>query len=326
MIPGMPFIALGRNPWIAWGGSHLHAIASELLDISHLPEAALETREERIRVRWSAARKIRIRTCEAGPVLSDSILYRAPEERLALGWVGHRASDEITAMLNVSRAKNWEEFKAAINSFAVPGQNMIFAGSTGDIGHALAAWVPKDAQDTPDDLITRADSARSDFHTAESLPSWHDPPAGFVVSANNRPDTKVAVGRLFSSPDRAERITAILRSTSTNDFPLLGSIQRDVQADSAKKLAACLAQIARAGSSGALAPKSARILSLLEGWNGEYEAKSQAPAAFEMLLFHFCRLYYPSMCFRPTPRYGLFATSFDPISKQPTRQGSGRWS
>ena len=27
MIPGMPFIAVGRNPWIAWGGSYLHAIA-----------------------------------------------------------------------------------------------------------------------------------------------------------------------------------------------------------------------------------------------------------------------------------------------------------
>ena len=225
--------------------------------------------------------------------MSDSIFYRVPGERFALGWVGHRASDEITGMLNVSRAKNWEEFKAAISGFAVPGQNMIFAGSAGDIGHALAAWVPKDAQDTPDDLITRAGSARSDFHTAESLPSWHDPPAGFVVSANNRPDTKLAIGRLFSSPDRAARITALLRNTSTIDFPLLAGVQRDVQADSAKKLAARLAQIAKAGSSRALAPRLGRIASLLEGWSGEYEAESQAPAAFEILLFHFCRLYYP---------------------------------
>jgi penicillin G amidase len=292
MIPGMPFIALGRNPWIAWGGSYLHAIASELLNVSHLPQAALQTREERVEVRWSAARKIRIRTCEAGPVLSDSIFYRAPGERLALGWVGHRASDEITAMLNVSCAKNWEEFKAAIDSFAVPGQNMIFAGATGDIGHALAAWVPTDAQDAPDDLITRAASARSDFHTANSLPSWRDPPTGFVISANNRPDTKLAIGRLFSSPDRAARITAILRN-STIDFPLLVSIQRDVRSDSAKKLAARLAQIAGAGSSETLAPKSARILSFLEGWTGEYDADSPAPAAFEILLFHFCQLYYP---------------------------------
>jgi penicillin amidase len=142
-------------------------------------------------------------------------------------------------------------------------------------------------------LITRAASARSHFHTADSLPSWHDPPAGFVVSANNRPDTKLAIGRLFSSPDRAARITAVLRNASTIDFPLLASIQRDVQADSAKKLGARLAQIARAGSPEALAPRLGRIVSLLEGWSGEYEAASQAPAAFEMLLFHFCRLYYP---------------------------------
>ena len=293
MIPGMPFIALGRNPWIAWGGSYLHAIASELLDVSHLPEAALETREERIGVRWSAARKIRIRTCEAGPVLSDSVFYRAPGARFALGWVGHRASDEITAMLNVSRAKNWEEFKAAISGFAVPGQNMNFAGSAGDVGQTLAAWVPKNAPAAPDDLITRPVNPWNSFYSADSLPSQHDPAVGFVVSANNRPDTDLVIGRLFSSPDRAARITAILRKTSTIDFPLLASIQRDVQADSTKKLAARLAQIAKAGSSEALASKSARILPLLEGWHGEYEAASQAPAAFEMLLFHFCRLYYP---------------------------------
>ena len=78
-----------------------------------------------------------------------------------------------------------------------------------------------------------------------------------------------------------------------NDFALLARIHQDVQANSARELGVRLAQIARAGSSGALAPESAWTLSLLEGWKGEYEAASQAPAAFELLLFHFARLYYP---------------------------------
>src|SRR5437763_1692188 len=30
MLPGLPFIASGRNPWIAWGGTSLHAATSDL--------------------------------------------------------------------------------------------------------------------------------------------------------------------------------------------------------------------------------------------------------------------------------------------------------
>ncbi len=292
MIPGMPFLALGRNPWIAWGGTNLHAFASELCDVSDIPETALETREETIAIRWSGERRVRARRCGAGPVLSDSVFYRIPGARLALRWVGHCVSDEITAMLNLSRAQNWDEFKAALDSFAVPGQNMIFADGAGNIGHALAAWVPKDAAAAPEDLVNPSGSGVwNAFLSAASLPSWS--PSGFVVSANNRPDTEVAVGRLFSSRDRSERITDILRHASGIDFPLLTGLQQDVEAASARKLGVRLVQIVKSDPSRALAPESARILSLLENWDGAYDASSQAPAAFELLLFHFASIFYP---------------------------------
>src|SRR5208337_862244 len=192
----------------------------------------------------------------------------------------------------VSRAQNWHEFKAALDSFAVPGQNMIFADGAGNIGHALAAWVPKDAAAAPEDLVNpSAAGAWNTFLSAASLPSWS--PSGFVLSANNPPDTAVAVGRLFSSPDRAGRITDILRHASEIDFPLLARLQQDVEASSARKLGVRLAQIVKSDSSEALAPESARILSLLENWDGAYDASSQAPAVFELLLFHFARIFYP---------------------------------
>ncbi len=292
MFPGMPFIGLGRNPWIAWGGTNLHALASELCDISDLPEAALETRDETIAVRWGASRSVRVRRCEAGPVISDSQFFRSPRSRLALRWAGHRASDEITAMLAVSKARHWQEFKASLDSFAVPGQNMIFADAAGNVGHALAARVPKGAEGAPEDLVSSGGAAWNAFLTASSLPAWYNPPAGFVVSANNKPDTKTAVGRFFSSRHRFERITAILGNAAAIDFPLLASVQQDAVAGTAQKLAIRLAQIARSGTPDVLAPESARLVRLLENWDGAYDARSEAPAAFELLLFHFARLFY----------------------------------
>jgi penicillin amidase len=37
MIPGMPFVALGRNEHVAWGGTSLHAASSEIIDVTGLP-------------------------------------------------------------------------------------------------------------------------------------------------------------------------------------------------------------------------------------------------------------------------------------------------
>ncbi len=293
MLPGIPFIGLGRNPWIAWGGTNLHALASQLCDISDMHGTALEPRDETIRVRWGASRTVKVRSCDVGPVLSDSPFYRTAKGRLALRWAGHRASDEISAMLTVSRARNWQEFKAALGSFAVPGQNMIFADAAGNVGHALAAWVPKDAEAAPEELVSSASAAWNAFLTASSLPSWYSPPAGFVVSANNKPDTETVVGRFFSSRQRFERISAILGHASAIDFPQLAALQQDVEAATARKLAHRLAKIAGTSSPGLLAPESARLVRLLESWDGAYDSGSEAPAAFELLLFHFARLFYP---------------------------------
>ena len=37
MVPGLPVFAIGRNPWIAWGGTNMRASASDLIDVSGLP-------------------------------------------------------------------------------------------------------------------------------------------------------------------------------------------------------------------------------------------------------------------------------------------------
>ncbi len=100
------------------------------------------------------------------------------------------------------------------------------------------------------------------------------------------------VGRLFSSGARAERISAFLGGEGPIDFARLARLQRDVESASARKLAVRFARIAKAASPGALSSESANILPLLESWDGAYDASSQAPAAFELLLCHFARLFY----------------------------------
>jgi hypothetical protein len=51
------------------------------------------------------------------------VLPHRDGERLALRWIGHRPSDEMTAMLAVNRARDWDEFRHALADFARSSQN-----------------------------------------------------------------------------------------------------------------------------------------------------------------------------------------------------------
>ena len=102
MIPGLPVIALGRNRAIAWGGTNLHAASSDLVEVSAEP---MTERQEVVRVRGRPPVTLTLRETRFGPVVSDGLLFKS-RRPMALRWVGHRASDEMSAMLGVMHARS----------------------------------------------------------------------------------------------------------------------------------------------------------------------------------------------------------------------------
>ena len=287
-IPGTAFIATGRNDWIGWAGTSLHAYASELCDVSDLPVDQIEVRPETVRVRWGKSRTVVVRTCAAGPILSDSRFFQASGRTLALRWVGHAASDEMTAMLRLEQARNWTSFRAALESFAVPGLNMIYGDKEGHVGHALAGWIPADLQ--PDDLIVSGGGLWKAFATSNELPSWFDPDDGFVVSANDRPKSEQTVGRFFSSSSRADRLSTLVCGSGRPDLGVLAELQQDVRSLSAQRLAQLLCRALRPSAD--LSPPLERCVARLAAWDGGYEETSKAAALFERLLFHVAHRFY----------------------------------
>lgn len=157
MIPGVPFIALGRNEQIAWGGTNMRALSTDLVDVSELPEGEFETRTERIGVRWWFDTEIEIRETRFGPVITDSPLVNSAREgeTISLRWMGHQPSDEITSMLRVSQAGDFDDFRAALDGFHVPGQNMVYADAAGHIGQVMAVKLPGRSPVPPPDLLVR---------------------------------------------------------------------------------------------------------------------------------------------------------------------------
>lgn len=289
MLPGLPFVALGRNRWIAWGGTNLHAASSELFDVSgeHLTD-----QWETIRVRGARPHRIRLRESRLGPVVSDGLLLRSARP-LALRWVGHRPSDELSAMLGIARARDWQEFRRALSGFAIPGQNMVYADATGPIGRVIAAALPRRPRDTPPDLVAdpRREAEWTELVGSRELPAERDPSEGFVASANEDPGpTPAPVGFFFSPPERASRMRELLGGEARLTAEDLQRLQQDVCQPAALRLRDLLV---RGVGHGKRAESLRRLLQALAEWDGCYAADSRGAAAFELVFAHLAALLWP---------------------------------
>ena len=296
MVPGLPFVALGRNPWIGWGGTSLHAASSDLVTVPAKDEPGLAHREVELKVRWQQSHRIQIRESQWGPVVTDVPLLSARKEMLALRWMGHRPSDEITAMLAVNRARSWSEFRMALESFAVPGQNMLCADVSGHIGRLMAVHLPRRTQ-ISDDMATQpeADDGWDASMTSAALPCLADPADGFIASANERPpDGSPFIGRHFSPPDRKQRLDRLLAAEDRISFETAAWIQRDVVWAAA--LPQCLQLLAWLDVPGMkyLNSRGRRFVDDIMTWDGRYDATSRGALAFETLCHHLAKILVPA--------------------------------
>ncbi len=286
MVPGVPAFLLGRNPWIAWGGTNLHAASSDLFDVSDLPENAITQRREPLRVRFRGHQSMVVRETEWGPIISDLRRLRSGADRIALRWMGHRPSDEITALLAIKRARDWESFRAALDLISVPGQNMVYADAAGHIGKAMAVHLPRRHPEPTDSLLLPRPAARAWDRIARSrdLPAVFDPPEGFVASANDRPlPAEVLIGYFFSSSYRIERQRQALRGSDRMGFAEIAALQEDILVQPAAPVRDHLVRLLREHRGAA----AHGLAELLAEWDGLYDADSAGPLAFELMLFHF---------------------------------------
>lgn len=304
MVPGLPFVAVGRSLHLAWGGTNMRAASSDLYDVSALPEAEIQTRETVIRTRfWRRARR-KVRRTRFGPIVSDAKVARSrPGDTIALRWIGHEATDEVTALLRASRATTPEDFRAAFAGFGVSAQNMLVAGADGRIGQIMAATLPVRSRFPPADPVLDAGNPDTHWHgfvDAPDLPWTADPPDGVLATANNRPtDTALPVGFFFSADERVRRLYALLRSKDRLTPEDLAALQADTVSPDSGALARHLVEAIREAGIGG---EHAGFLDRLAGWDGDYAAGSAGAPAFEALLHHLVPRVYGAETAEAMPR------------------------
>ncbi len=143
---------------------------------------------------------------DPGYVLALAATFSMPEDRSA------------EAVWDINRASDWPSFRAALQKFVGPVQNIVYADVDGTIGFIAPGLVPirgKGQGWLPAPGWT-GEYDWAGFIPFAALPSAVNPPSGHFVSANNKivPESyPYFLSRDWDLPNRAERIEALLAAT-----------------------------------------------------------------------------------------------------------------
>jgi len=298
--PGLPGVIIGHNDRIAWGftnvGPDVQDLYIEKFDPAN-PRRYLtpqgwrdaEVRHEEIKVRKGfTSSESDIVPLDVTITRHGPIILEKDSKRYALRWTAldPKANNAESTSL-VAHARNWKEFTTALRSFTAPTQNIVYADVDGHIGYYAAGVIPiRKSGDgsVPYDGSTDEGEWTSYIPT-DKLPRLFDPPAGIIVTANQRivgTDYPYFLTHSWAQPYRARRIFDLLSQKpklTTDDFR---RVQGDVYSiglssfarDSAKLLKPVLT---------AADQKLRDTITAFESWNGELRADSaEATVALQM--------------------------------------------
>jgi penicillin amidase len=306
-IPGVPAVLVGRNDDVAWGFTAVMAddgdYYRETLDASgarYLRDGTwhpVEIAEEEFRIRAArGAVRHPLRYVRHGGALCPLLPRSDGAAPLSFRWVGLEAWRGVESLFEMNRAKDVAAFEAALQQFAIPALNVVVADRRGTIAYFCAGKFPRRDRDADTPVILDGASPKDAWRgylAWEEQPRSINPPAGFVVTANNRvaPELPPTLAGFWEPPYRAARIAALLDRSREVAIEDMVRIQTDVLSLQA---AGILAHLLRPMADTLEDPRARKGASLLLAWDCRMSADS-APAA----LYH---LFYQELlhrCFRP---------------------------
>ncbi|MEM7059123.1 MAG: penicillin acylase family protein [Pseudomonadota bacterium] len=298
MVPGTPVFGFGRNRNLAWGGTYLRAATGELVDVSGLPPEQLETVRHEIGVRFWFDEVWETKNSPYGPVPAGTLPFAEAPIPYAINWIGHRVTDETSALLGAMKAKTFQDFRAAMKTFAVPPQNFLVADRSGNIGSMVATTVPVRPPDDPIRIIVSPERSAKhwqDLYDPTELPFELNPPKGVLASANNAPnhDTTRPYQGIYGQDERIRRIEELLASRETWTVDTLTKLQIDTVSPLSRELIAALRP--RLTTWSATTADQQKAIDLILAWDGDYAVDSLAAPVWEAFIEAFAPAVYQAL-------------------------------
>lgn len=241
--PALPGIALGHNEDVAFGFTIVGVDQQDLFVEKLNPQKPAEyfyrgksrpfdVERETVAVRGGPAQTVELKHSIHGPIIHED---RAKGLAYALKWIGSEPGTAgYLAALSVSRAKNWAEFRKAMDRYRVPSENMIYADRAGNIGWIASGLAPLRKNWTgmypvPGDT---GEYEWSGFMSPSEMPSLYNPAQHYIATANHNILPATYKGPVFGyewAPYfRFRRVDEMLRGQSRFTVADFEKMQLDV--------------------------------------------------------------------------------------------------
>lgn len=214
-FPGLPGVILGHNDYGAWGGTVAVFDVTDIYmeqvttppDYPKSPRTVLFNGEqvevlrveEEIGLLGGSAAKLIIEVVpHHGPMVPDPDLNDGVDglaaTNMSVRWTGHEITLDSRFLNQLNRARNVEEFRQAVRSFAVGAQNWVWADVNGDIAYFPYTLVPQRPAGTvpylPMDGTGSAEwlqdgEGNTLWLPEEKFPQATNPPEGYLATSNN---------------------------------------------------------------------------------------------------------------------------------------------
>ncbi len=292
-FPAAPGVVIGHNDRIAWGVTTPYADVADLYVEKINPQNPnqyeyqgkwldFEIVEEPIKVKGVVSETLKIKISRHGPIITP--VLPGVKEPLAFQWTGLRERSRLfAAVLQINRAQNWDEFRAALKLWDVPSQNFVYADVDGNIGYQLPGNIPIRAKGNgmfPAPGWT-GEYEWTSYIPFDELPSVFNPPTHFMASANNCivPSTyKYWLSYDCAAPFRQQRIFDLIKAKDKLTIEDIEAMHRDTYSAPEARLAKYLA---------ALTPTNllqTRALEYVKTWDGYLTMESVGSTITEATL------------------------------------------
>lgn len=286
-LPGLPGVIVGHNQRIAWGitnlGPDVQDLYEERIDLaSGRYQYGNEIRQgnqivEVIRVKGEADVRLNVLVTHHGPLIHTAA-DETVKRNLALRWTALSPDFVQYPFLDLNRARNWDEFRAALARFPGPPQNLVYADVDGNIGYQAIGRIPLRVGSGNLPLPgTDPQTEWQGYIPFDDLPRIYNPPSGWIVTANQNPfppDYPIPVNGNFASPDRANQIVAQLKARKGWTPQDTLAVQKDVYSPHYAFIARQLVAAAATQTPGD--PFVRDAVEVLRNWNGQAELDSHA--------------------------------------------------
>ena len=249
--PEIPGISIGHNEFGSWGLTVFRTDGEDLYQYELNPMNPLQYKhngkwkaftviEETIAIKGNAPKKVSLYYSHHGP-----ITYHDTKKNIAFGvrcaWLEPGGSPYL-ASLRMDQAQSWEAFKEACAYSHIPGENMIWADTNGNIGWQAVGIAP--VRNNFSGLVPVLGDGTYEWERYLPIlqkPNDFNPEKGYIATANQNitpPDYEHwnAIGYSWSDPYRGNRVNQVLEQNNTLKMDDMKALQVDVTSLPAKTL------------------------------------------------------------------------------------------